>query len=154
VVTPPVNKFKLSPDLELLAAALSVEHQAIAAYTAGIPLLSGAVARAAREFLGEEVRHATEIATLISKGGGEPAGPSPTGYAFGTPRSERDVLALLHRVERLSIATYLNAIPALTPGDVRASVASILADEAQHIAIIRGVTGLAPVPGPLVTASL
>jgi rubrerythrin len=154
VVTPPVNRSKLSSDLELLAVALSVEHQAIAAYTAGIPLLSGAFARAAREFLAAEVSHATEIATLITKGGGKPAPPPPTGYAFGTPRNERDVLALLHHVEQLSIGTYLSAVPALTPGDVRASVASILADEAQHISIIRAVTGKAPVPGPLVTASL
>ncbi len=153
VITPPVGKSKLSPDLAILAVALSVEHQAIAAYTAGIPLLSGAFARAAKRFLAQEVGHATELSTLIVKGGGRPPGSPANGYPFGTPRDEPDVLALLHRVERLAIQTYLSAIPSLSPGDVRATVAAILADEAQHISIIRGMSGLPPVPSPLVTAA-
>ena len=52
------------------------------------------------------------------------------------------MLALLHRLERAQIAAYLDAIPQLSPGPVRAAVASILANDAQHLAVLRLTQGL------------
>jgi rubrerythrin len=150
---PPAAPAALTPDLELLAAALDREHEAIAAYTACIPLLSGAALDAATRFLAQESSHADELAALIKKGGGVAQPPAPGGYELGNPRGVADVLALLHRIERDQIAGYLDAIPRLTPGPIRATVASILANEAQHVAIVRSAAGLRAIPAPLVTSA-
>ena len=144
---------ELTGDLGILAAALDQEHEAIAAYTAGIPLLSGSALDAATQFLAQEAAHAGELAALIKKGGAKPAPPSPVGYSLGNPQGQADVLALLHRIEQQQIAGYLAALPKLAPGPIRSTIASILANEAQHVSIIRSAAGLRPVPGALLTAA-
>ena len=65
----------------------------------------------------------------------------------------QEVLKLLHSLERDQIGAYLHAIPRLKPGPVRAAAASILASDAQHIAILRLAQGLEPAPSPFVTAA-
>jgi bacterioferritin (cytochrome b1) len=139
-------------DLDILVAALDLEHMSIAAYAAGIPLLSGNAQRAGKEFLLQELAHAGSLATLIKQAGGKPSAPQSS-YDLGNPRGEADVLALLHTVERRVIAAYLDAIPRLPAGLVRAKLVSILANEAQHIAVVRQQLGLQPVPSPLLTTS-
>ena len=64
-------------------------------------------------------------------------------YRLGKPANDSDVLELLHGLERAQINAYLAAIPKLSPGPVRAAVSSILANDAQHIAIIRAGLGAA-----------
>ena len=44
---------------------------------------------------------------------------------------------LLHSVEQAQIAGYLNAITRLEPGVVKQQVCSILANDAQHVAVVR-----------------
>jgi hypothetical protein len=61
------------------------------------------------------------------------------------------VLALLHSLESVQIANYLAVIPKLAPGPVRAAVASILANDAQHIAILRLAQGEPALPSAFVT---
>ncbi len=129
------------PDVGLLNYVLGLEHQAIAAYTAGIPLLSGRVRTAAEHFLTQELDHAGEIAGLIKQARGR-FKKSPTAYNLGRPRSAADVLALLHRLEREQISAYLQIIPSLSPGSVRAAVSTVLANDAQHLAVVRGSLGL------------
>jgi hypothetical protein len=142
---------ELGQAMASLKRALDVEHQAIAAYTAGIPLLSGVPLQAAKRFLAQEFSHAAELSALIHKGGGQPGSALTSGYPFGIPRGPADVLQILHRVESLLIATYLDAITSLEPGPVRATLASILANEAQHVSVVRLQSGLAPVPAAFVS---
>ena len=130
------------PDVALLNHALDLEHAAIAAYTAGIPLLTGAAHAAAKHFLDQELDHAGEIAGLIKQAGGKGNKPQLS-YDFGHPRTAADVLALLHRVEHVQLAAYLEMIPRLSPGSVRAAVSTVLANDAQHVAGIRATLGLA-----------
>jgi hypothetical protein len=63
------------------------------------------------------------------------------------------VLALLKRLEQAQLRAYLDAIPQLSGGKVRAAVAAIYANDAQHLALLRWQTGEAPAPAALVTGS-
>jgi hypothetical protein len=139
-------------DLSILNNALDLEHLAIAAYTAGIPLLSGDAQKAAHEFLLQELAHASSVATLVKQAGGKP-GPLKPSYDLGNPRRPADVLALFHNVERMLIRTYVDAILRVAPGTVRTRLASILTNEAQHLAVVRLELGTPPVPAPIVTGS-
>jgi hypothetical protein len=139
-------------DVAILNAALALERRTVAAYTAGIPLLDHPDQKAAKQFLNEELQHTGELLALIKAAGGI-APPRADSYEIGHPRGGAGVLALLHELERAQIAGYVKAIPKLSPGPVRAAVASILANDAQHIAIIRIAQGLNPVPSAFVTGN-
>ncbi len=123
-------------DLEILGALLDLERRTVAAYTAGMPLLRGSEAKMAKQFLYEELQHTGELLSLIKAAGGDDPARAAS-YSLGHPRDGQEVLALLHALERAQIAAYLHAIPRLKPAPVRAAAATILASDAQHIAILR-----------------
>lgn len=139
-------------DVEILNRALDLEHEAIAAYTAGIPLLGGLAQAAAKRFLGHELSHAGELSGLIGQAGGKANKPKQ-GYDLGQPRTRHQVLELLHALERAEIAGYLQAMATVSPGPVRAAVGAILANDAQHVAILRSSLGRPPLVGPFVTGN-
>jgi hypothetical protein len=137
-------------DVELLNRALDLEHETIAAYTAGIPLLAGRPRRAAQQFLDQELSHAGELYGLVKEAGGKPHKPR-SGYALGHPASAAAVLRLLHELEGRQLGLYLSIITRLSPGSVRAAVSAILGSDAQHVAIIRSSLHLDPLPSAFVT---
>jgi hypothetical protein len=150
---------KLSPerehaDIGVLNHLLGIEHVAAAAYTAGIPLLSGDIAADCRRFLDDELAHAGELFLLIKRQNGTPVKPQATYPLGGTPGSRIDVLTLLHTIERRQITAYLEAIPLVAPGAARAALAAILGSDAQHVAVVRGALGEAPLVGPFVTGAV
>lgn len=87
---------------------------------------------------------------MIKKAGGKPVEPLES-YDLGQPRNEAELLLLLHSIEGGVVAAYLQAIPRLSQGKVRADVASILANEAQHVSVLRAKLRLSPIPSALVT---
>ena len=56
----------------LLNGLLDLEHLGIAAYTAGIPLLSPSVHKVGRLFLTHELSHAEELGCLVQQAAGKP----------------------------------------------------------------------------------
>jgi hypothetical protein len=139
-------------DVEILAEALELERRTVAAYVAGIPLLSHTQAKTAQQFLNEELQHTGELIALIKAAGGQ-AGPRANSYDLGHPSEGAEVLALLHSFEAQQLGSYLRWIPKLSPGPVRAAVATILTVDSQHISMIRLAQGQEPVPGPFVTGA-
>jgi hypothetical protein len=139
-------------DATILNELLGLERRAIAAYTASIPLLAGYERRAATVFLRQELDHAGELLGQIKRVGGV-ANPRAGTYPLGRPGSRRHLLALLHELERAELAGYVNALPRLSPGVLRQTAAAILADDAQHVAVLRGALGLAPTPAAFVTGA-
>ncbi len=139
-------------DIEILGGLLDLERRTVAAYTAGMPLLRRPEAKMAKQFLFEELQHTGELLGLINAAGGDDPARAAS-YDLGHPRDGAEVLALFHTLERAQIAAYLHAIPRLKPGPVRAAAATILASDAQHIAILRLTQGLPPAPSPFVTAA-
>jgi hypothetical protein len=144
------SKPTLHTDVELLNHLLHLEHVAIAAYTAGTPLLAPATIKAGKLFLNDELAHAGALAGLIKAAGSKPARPAPS-YDLGHPRTSQEVLALLHEVEAAQIRAYLAALPRLAPASVKRSVASILANDAQHVTVVRAALGQPAVPSAFVT---
>ena len=137
-------------DVAILNAALDREHQLIAAYTAGIPLLVEPGRVAAEQFLGQHLAHAGQLAGWIKQAHAEANKPLAA-YGLGHPRTAMEMLTGLHSLENAMIAAYLAAIPKLSPGKLRANTASMLANEAQHVAVLRSVLGLQPAQSALVT---
>jgi hypothetical protein len=136
-------------DVELLSGLVELERFAIAAYSTGLPLLRGAT-KAAKQFLGQELAHLAELQGFIKQAGGKAPKP-PAFYDLGEPGDERQVLELLHRAERAQLRGYLDAIPRLSPPRLRGAIAAILANDAQHTAVLRAHLGLEAVPATLVT---
>jgi len=140
----------LSTDVDLLNQLLDLEHKAIAAYTAATPLLPSAVSQAGALFLNDELAHAGALAVWIEAADGIPLDPAPS-YDLGHPRTSQEVLALLHEIENAQLTAYLNAITRLEPGSVKSSIAAILANDAQHVAVVRAALHQPAVPSPFVT---
>jgi len=134
-----------SGDVSVLNAALDLENMAIAAYTAGAPLLNGAVLKLGRQFLAQEKEHAAGLRKAINQAGGTPNQPK-TDYGFPAVRSQSDVLRLASMIENTAIGAYIDAIPKLSSGDLRATAASIVTDEAEHLAVLQSALGRDPVP--------
>jgi hypothetical protein len=139
-------------DIEILGRALELERRTVAAYIACIPLLTRPERKACRQFLNEELQHTGELASLI-KAAGSKAAPRADSYALGHATDGPSAFALLHSLEALQISSYLKWIPRLSPGPVRAAVASILTVDAQHLAMVRVMQNQDPVPGPFTTGS-
>jgi len=146
----PITDLVADEDVSVMNGLLALERRAIAAYTAGIPLLDGSDKLAATLFLRQELAHAGMLLALIQHSGGGAALRAPS-YALGRPQGRDGVLRLLHDVERAEVAGYLDAIPRLSHGRLRSSAASILADDAQHVSVLRSALGLSATPSAFVT---
>jgi bacterioferritin (cytochrome b1) len=137
-------------DVAILNSALDLEHTAIAAYTAGAPLLRGIALASAKRFLSQEQEHADGLSQAIKQLGGTP-NAARSSYDFGRPKTQTDVLRLADMIENTAVAAYIDAIPKLQDPNLRATAAAIVTNEAEHIAILRGALGEQPVPAAFVT---
>ena len=139
-------------DVAILNSAIDLENRAIAAYTAGAPLLKGEALKLGRKLLGQEKDHADALSTAASQLGGHPIHPKAS-YSFPRVRNQDDVLRLFDTIEHELIGVYLDALPKLSSPSLRAQVASILANEAEHLSIVLGALGRPQVPTAFVTGS-
>jgi hypothetical protein len=141
-----LNGGTVSPaDVPVLNALLGVEHDAVAAYAAAFPLFpDGTEAnKVAKQFLSQELAHVAELTELVKDGGGKAASP-PADYTLGNPRTAAEALDLLERVERAELHAHLRLMPALGGGHVRAAIATIFANDSQHLAVVRAQSGQTP----------
>jgi hypothetical protein len=141
-----------STDVEILSGLLDRKYKTISAYTAAIPLLAGKAQNNAKQILSQEVAHSGELYGLIRKAKGAGNRPQPS-YPLGHPRTHVQVLELLHTLEQEQIAAFLDAIPSVSPGSVRAVLASVLANDAQHVVLLRRALRVDPLPEPFPTGS-
>jgi Ferritin-like domain len=137
-------------DVSVLNGLLDLEQRTIAAYAAGIPLLQRPAAKAAQQFLAQEMAHAQALSDLVKKAGGKPDKPRSS-YELGNPTTGAAVLRLLRGLEDRQLSAYLAMTPLLTPGKLRAAVAAIFANDAQHVAVLREHLGEPAVPAAFVT---
>jgi Ferritin-like domain len=137
-------------DIPLLQGLLDLELMMIAAYTAGTPLLDPYAAKAARQFLLQELAHAGELSGLV-RGAHVKPHEAKQYYNLGHPQTSLQVVQLLHRIESALIAAYLSTIPRLQSPLIRGAVSTILANDAQHVSVLRMALGGEPVPSALVS---
>jgi rubrerythrin len=136
-------------DVEILNSALDLELMAVAAYKAGAMLLTGEVLAVGRQFLEHEQEHADGLATAIKDAGGRPNRAKPS-YDFPQLKSQTDVLRFAVDLENTAIAAYIDALPKLGKGDLRATASAIVANEAEHVAVLLGALGEQQVPDAFV----
>ncbi len=144
------NETAAAADIAILNSAIDLENTAIAAYTAGAPLLKGEVLKLGREFLSQEKEHANALSTAVTQLGGHPSRPKAA-YDFPRVRTQRDVLLLANTIEHEAIAAYLDALPKLSSPDLRATAASIVTNEAEHVSVLLGALGRPQVPTAFVS---
>jgi hypothetical protein len=138
-------------DVQLLNAAIALEHEGIAAYTlaAGSGLLQPAVVQVGVAFRGHHQRHRDELIGAVRALGAEPvAAKKDSEYATqlnaSSLRNQADVLRLALGLERGAANAYLGLIPSL--GVHYHQVAARMAgDEAFHVAILANALG-EPIP--------
>ena len=130
-------------DLEILYAALTLEHHAIALYEAGLRqgLFPAGLREYAVEFRGDHQGHRdTQVAIARERGGRPPSALSR--YAFdptpGGPAFIRQALAIELAAQR----AYSALISSIGTRDYMLSAAFILVDEVRHITVWRQVLGI------------
>jgi rubrerythrin len=140
-------------DVEILNGALAAEHQGVAAYQVGAEsgLLQKPVLDLAVQFQGHHKAHADLLAATVRKLGGRPAEPK-SHYVFPveTLKTQADVLRFAEQLEAGAVSAYLGAVPVLDDRELARAAASILGDEAMHVAVLRYALGENPVPSAFV----
>jgi rubrerythrin len=148
-------------DVTIMNTALGLEHQAIAAYQAGAEtkLLSDPVLQVAVKFMKQHQEHRDALAKTIKAFGGKPVEAQAkydvmkiaSGVGVKEIKTEKDVVTLAMELERQATSAYYGAIPSIASKDVLKAAVSIMADEAQHTAILRNALGQDPVPSAFVS---
>ena len=143
-----------SEDVRILNSALGAELEAIAAYQLGAEskLLEKPVLDLAVTFQGQHKEHAALLSKTIKTLGGSPV-TAKAKYTFPTDqlKSQTDILRFAASLEQGAVSAYLGAVPIFKNRDLAKAAASILGDEAMHLAILRNALGEAPVPGAFVS---
>jgi hypothetical protein len=135
--------------IDQLNGVLAADQEAIFAYTFAGPLLSGPAQHADGHFLGDESTHAGVLRALVAAAGGKPHAPRAV-YDLGDPHTGARVLDMLRGLEQAQIALYLRAIPRIASASVRTMLASILANNAQHMAVLSSLQRTAQLQGAFV----
>ena len=147
-------------DLPILERAIALERVSVIAYDELIArrLRSGALLRVARRFRAHEQQHADALTTALTDLGGRPP-PPPKGAAdvdevvegLRDVRSRADVVSFAIELETAAVAAYHDAAAKLVEGKLLQTGASIMANEGQHLVVLRRAAGSEPVPNALET---
>jgi ferritin-like protein len=138
-------------DAETLNRILTRQLAAIDAYDRSIPALNGAERAMAIEFRAQEQEHADAIVKALRGIGGVAEPDEEEEIEANGLRSEADHLVFLYEVESATIDDELNAISNLTAPWIRPLMATIVANQAQHLVLLRRALGAKPletVPAP------
>ena len=142
-------------DEEILDRAITLERVAVLAYDHAIAsgLLSPALLRVARRFRDHEREHAGALTTALTDLGGTPP-PPPKGIAdvdevvegLADATSQADLTTFAIELETATVAAYFDAHAEIVEGRVLQTAASIMANEGQHLVVLRRAAGKEPLP--------
>jgi rubrerythrin len=136
-------------DAKILNIALGLEHQAIAAYGLGAPLLSKPVLAIALKFLKDHEGHRDALAKAIGSIGGKPvAALSTDAYAkainAASLKNEGDVLKAAAGLELGAANAYISVIAGFKNTAYATVAARLAADEVSHWTILNNALGNQP----------
>jgi rubrerythrin len=136
-------------DAEVVRALLQLERDSVRVYEAAQGRLDGVAGRLARRILEQERAHARGLARSLRQLGRaparEPAAQIP-GLERAIARGPGAFASFAARHEAEIVGAYLQALERLRRPGLRSPVASILANEGQHLALLRETLGDDPVP--------
>ncbi len=143
-----------SGDAEILTGAIHLEQVAVLAYGAVIDskLLTSDFTKMATRFRDQEQQHADMLTTALTDLGGSPP-PDATEKdiddvvkGLGDARSQADIASFAIELELAAIAAYYEAHRKLIDAKLLQAGASIMANEAQHLVVLRQAVKQDPVP--------
>ncbi len=149
-VSTPTPSAQQSADGALLDKVLARQEAAVAAYAKVGPTLPPRLARMAAYFRAQEQEHVDAVLKAM-RGLGVAAEPTAEPLEPGELRSIRDRLEFLYEVESATIDEELSAISKLEASWPRSLLASTVANQAQHLTLLRRALGappLAQIPVP------
>ena len=137
-------------DAKVLASAIRLEQTAVVAYdtVAKSGLIQGKVRRIAELFRDQEQEHADGLRTALQALGGEAPAPPERQKVRGLSglRSAADVASFAIELETMAIAAYYEAHAKLKDPKLLATAARIMANEGQHLAVLRPLVNKPAVP--------
>jgi rubrerythrin len=135
-------------DAGILEAAIGLEQTAVVAYdtAAASGLLDPPVADVAVLFRDQEQEHADALTTALEDlGGSAPKPPKPGEVqGLGEVKDQSDVLTFAVELENMAVMAYSDAHANLESPDLLASGAQIMANEGQHLVVLRQALGATP----------
>lgn len=137
-------KGDVAGDVQILNTALGLEYEAIAAYSAGAPLLKDKVLEVAKTFRDHHKEHAELLEKTVKKLGGTPVKAKPMAeYNFPVDKLKKaeDVLKFAARLERGAASTYLGAVPVFSLPELKTAAARLVADESMHWVVLLNALG-------------
>jgi hypothetical protein len=152
--TETVSAVQMRDDAAVLGYLLDLEYATVAAYEYLAPRLRGRARGLGGEFRDHARAHAEALRIAIADLGGDGDPPKPAAeYRAALPalRGERSALELALDVEQTAVAAYAEALTKLFTDPLRATLATILAVEAEHAAVWLGELGRPQVPQAFVT---
>jgi bacterioferritin (cytochrome b1) len=155
-VTETVSPEQARADAAALNALLDLERTAVLAYTLGQRHLSGAALALARRFMAHERAHQQAVEAAIRKLGAHPTRARPErSYTSSFPplRTAQDVLRFALDVENTQVSAYGDSLGTVVTPDLRATLLSILATEAEHMSVLLGELRQPQAPQALVTGN-
>jgi hypothetical protein len=139
-----------SDDAQLLDKVLARQEAAVEAFAAVGPSLPPRLARMAAYYRAQEQEHVDSLLKAL-RGMKSPAEPTPEPIDASGLGSDRERLVFLYEVESATIDEELSAIAKLEAPWPRSLLASTVANQAQHLTLLRQALGagpLASVPVP------
>lgn len=130
-------------DAAILNHVLGRQLAAVDAYGSILGRLSGLDLAAARRFRAQEQEHVDALVKAL-RGLGAKAEPEPEEIEPEELHTRKDVLVFLYEVESATIDSELSAISKLTAPWPPALLGSIVANQAQHLALLRRALGAKP----------
>jgi rubrerythrin len=149
-----------SADADIITAAIHLEQVAVLAYTTVLDgkLLTPGFAGIVRRFRDHEQAHVTVLTKALADLGGTTPPPPATAKdvdavvkGLGDVRSQGDVARFAIELELAAIAAYYDAHRKLLDGKLLQTGASIMANEAQHLVVLRQAVKQDPVPNAFET---
>ncbi|HEY2053613.1 MAG TPA: hypothetical protein VGH14_06725 [Solirubrobacterales bacterium] len=136
-----------SSDAPILDTVLSRQEAAVGAFAEIGPALPPRLARMAAYFRAQEQEHVDSVLKVL-RGLKSPAEPTAEPVDTSGLNSDRERLVFLYEVESATIDEELSAISKLEASWPRSLLASTVANQAQHLTLLRRALG----DGPLASA--
>jgi hypothetical protein len=139
-----------SADAAILDTVLARQEAAVEAFRHVGPALPPRLARMAAYFRAQEQEHVDAVMKTM-RGLKSPAEPTPAPLDWSGLKSDRERLVFLYEAESATIDEELSAISKLEATWPRSLLASTVANQAQHLTLLRQALGagpLASVPVP------
>jgi rubrerythrin len=148
-------------DANILVSAIHLEQVAVLAYDAAIAskLLTPAFTTVARRLRSHEQEHEAVLTKALTDLGGtpppaaKPADIDAVVKGLGNVKSQRDVAIFAIELEMAAVAAYYDAQSKLIDAKLLQSGVSIMANEAQHLVVLRQAVKRDPAPNAFETGT-